>query len=484
MQKTVVVAGGGISGLSACYHLAKNASVSKVILLEGSSRLGGWLHSTRTEDGAIFEHGPRGIRPSGVVGRNTLCMVTELGLESEVLPVPGDHPASKNRYLYVNKSLHKMPSGLSGVLRTVPPFTKPLFLCGLQDLMAPRGTQQDESIHGFVTRRFGKELADIAIDSVCRGVFAGDCRSLSLRSCFPVLYQAERSRRSVILGMMAGGDKGPQLNSELIRRSKEGRWSQWSLRGGMQTLAEALEDFLRAKGVEIHKDTPIIELERTAGNRWKIKLADGTITADHVFSALPAEALGRLLTTSAEPLARELRQISAVSVAVVNLEYDGAVLPVTGFGHLVPSSEDRVLLGIVYDSVPFPQQNRRGSSSTRITVMLGGAWFRSSLGEPGSVSSEKLLHLATEAAETQLGAREAPSRAIVTLHKDCIPQYTVGHRERTDRIFSFLREQSLPLSLIGASYEGVSVNDCIYHAKNAVHSLLGHPRDDPPVPNY
>uniref|UniRef100_A0A8C3S726 Protoporphyrinogen oxidase n=1 Tax=Chelydra serpentina TaxID=8475 RepID=A0A8C3S726_CHESE len=75
MQRTVAVIGGGISGLTACYQLARSPNAPKIILLEGSGRLGGWLHSTRTEDGAVFEHGPRGIRPAGTVGKNTLLMV-------------------------------------------------------------------------------------------------------------------------------------------------------------------------------------------------------------------------------------------------------------------------------------------------------------------------------------------------------------------------------------------------------------------------
>lgn len=40
-------------------------------------------------------------------------------------------------------------------------------------------------------------------------------------------------------------------------------------------------------------------------------------------------------------------------------------------------------------------------------------------------------------------------------------------------ISRFLAEQQLPLSLVGASYGGVSVNDCIASAKAAVERLLG-----------
>ncbi|XP_037739493.1 protoporphyrinogen oxidase isoform X5 [Chelonia mydas] len=291
MQRTVAVVGGGISGLTACYQLARSPNAPKIILLEGSGRLGGWLHSTRTEDGAVFEHGPRGIRPAGSVGKNTLLMVSELGLDADVLPVPGDHPASKNRYLYVSGALHRLPSSIGGVLRTVPPFTRPLLWSGLHELAAPRGTQLDETIHSFVSRRFGKELADIAIDSLCRGVFAGDCRALSVRSCFPALFEAERRRRSVILGMALGGGKGPALDSALSRRARDERWSQWSLRGGMETLPEALQDFLRRHGVEMHCHARLQRLERTAAECWQITLEDGSVRADHVISAIPARGV-------------------------------------------------------------------------------------------------------------------------------------------------------------------------------------------------
>ncbi|NWI71403.1 PPOX oxidase, partial [Todus mexicanus] len=127
--------------------------------------------------------------------------VTELGLEGDVLPVPGDHPASRNRFLYTGGALHKLPSGLGALLRPVPPFSRALLWSGVRDLLAPAGTEPDESVHAFVHRRFGREVADIAVDSLCRGVFAGDCRTLSIRSCFPALFEAERRRRSVLLGL-------------------------------------------------------------------------------------------------------------------------------------------------------------------------------------------------------------------------------------------------------------------------------------------
>ncbi|XP_025899038.1 protoporphyrinogen oxidase [Nothoprocta perdicaria] len=473
MPRTVAVVGGGISGLAACYHLARGPGAPKVVLLEGSARLGGWLQSTRTEDGAVFEHGPRGVRPAGAAGRDTLRMVSELGLEGDVLPVPGDHPASRNRFLYVRGALHKLPSGLGALVRPVPPFSRALLWSGLRDLVAPAGTQPDESVHSFARRRFGAEVADIAVDSVCRGVFAGDSRALSVRSCFPALFEAERRRRSVLLGTALARGETQSAESPLSRRARAERWSQWSLQGGMERLAEALGAALRARGVELRCHAALRRLRHGPAGAWQLALDDGTVTADHVVSAIPAAALAAALPAEAEPLARELRSIPAVTVAVVNLQYDGAELPVTGFGHLVPSSEDSSVLGIVYDSVAFPEHDRAGPPSLRLTVMLGGAWFTQSFGDPAAAVPAVLLGRARGAVRAQLGLEAAPSRAIVKVHQACIPQYTLGHWQRTESISRYVTERRLPLSLVGASYGGVSVNDCIASAKVAASRILG-----------
>lgn len=39
-------------------------------------------------------------------------------------------------------------------------------------------------------------------DPLCRGIFGGDARKLSLRSCFPVLDEYERNHGAVIRGML------------------------------------------------------------------------------------------------------------------------------------------------------------------------------------------------------------------------------------------------------------------------------------------
>ncbi|XP_056331999.1 protoporphyrinogen oxidase [Danio aesculapii] len=475
MQKVVAVLGGGIGGLSACHHLSKSPNVSKIVLLEGSGRCGGWLSSIRRDDGAVFEQGPRGVRPAGAVGRNTLDMVSELGLESELLPVTSDHVASQNRFLYVKGQLHKMPSGLGGVLRTIPPFSRPIIQSVLKELVISKGTEEDESVHAFVSRRLGSELADIAIDCLCRGVFAGDSRQLSVRSCFPPLYEAEQARGSIVLGMLMGSGAGPKVvPSGLAKRASKESWTQWSLKRGMQTLPEALEDSLRRRdGVELHHHAKVKRLN-VDSTGWEIKLDDGTsLKADHVISTLPASALASVLPPAAQALSEQLRSIASVNVALVNLEYEGFILPVTGFGHLVPSTEDAGVLGVVYDSVPFPEHNRSGGATTRLTVMMGGAWFEQTFGSPDLVTEQTLLDRAVQSVNSHLSVTSQPVWSCVALLKNCIPQYHLGHWKRLEKMRQYISNHNLALTLAGASYDGVSVNDVIFSGRTAAEGLVG-----------
>uniref|UniRef100_A0A9J8D8B9 Protoporphyrinogen oxidase n=1 Tax=Cyprinus carpio carpio TaxID=630221 RepID=A0A9J8D8B9_CYPCA len=470
MQKVVAVLGGGIGGLSACHHLSKSPNVSKIVLLERSGRCGGWLSSIRRDDGAVFEQGPRGVRPAGAVGRNTLNMISELGLESEILPVTKDHVASKNRFLYVKGQLHKMPSGPGGVVRTIPPFSRPIIQSVLKEILIRKGTKEDESVHAFVSRRLGSELANIAIDSLCRGVFAGDSRQLSVRSCFPPLYEAERSRGSIVLGMLMGG--GPKVvPSDLAKRASKESWTQWSLKRGMQAFPEALEDTLkRRERVELHHHAKVKSLNMNSEGWEKV---DFTVILCFFFFVFFLPELASVLPPAAQPLLEELRAIALVTVAVVNLEYEGFILPVTGFGHLVPSSEDPGLLGVVYDSVPFPQHNRSGGLTTRLTVMMGGAWFEQTFGHPDSVTKQTLLDRATQAVTSHLGVNSQPVWSYVGLLKNCIPQYHLGHWKRLEKMRQYISNHNLPLTLAGASYDGVSVNDVIFSGRTAAEGLIG-----------
>jgi len=287
------------------------------------------------------------------------------------------------------------------------------------------------------------------------------------------VYQYENQHGSIIKGVFFTKEApDTTVLSPLATRAKEERWSTWSLQGGLQTLCDKLLEVLKQRGVDFKMNTPCTAVNFNTDGRLTVAWPNEKITVDHVISGIPAQTLANILPEDWEGLASELKNIHNTTVGVVNLEYEGSVVPVEGFGYLVPSSEPLQVLGIIFDSCAFPENDRRSGKTTRITVMMGGHWFNSLFGHPDSVAPDHLQSVAQEAAEKTLGIRSKPTSCLVTIQRDCIPQYTLGHSDRVRNSFDFIERRKLPLTLIGASYSGVSVNDCIYNAQLAVDRIL------------
>lgn len=83
--RTVAVLGGGITGLSAAFTLARNLPRDsfKIVLVDAQNHLGGWVGSRRVpvfpdrsdSETALLESGPRSIRPVGYRGLRTIELV-------------------------------------------------------------------------------------------------------------------------------------------------------------------------------------------------------------------------------------------------------------------------------------------------------------------------------------------------------------------------------------------------------------------------
>lgn len=72
----MAILGGGISGLSAAWNLARSSAPVEVTVYEACSRVGGWMESTTTASGGLFELGPRSLRTAGASARIAMEMVS------------------------------------------------------------------------------------------------------------------------------------------------------------------------------------------------------------------------------------------------------------------------------------------------------------------------------------------------------------------------------------------------------------------------
>lgn len=475
-MKRYVILGGGISGLSSAWKLSSSIRAD-VTVIEQNESVGGWVQSKRTDHGSVFELGPRSLRTAGAAGKQALNLIAEMDLGSEILPAS---KAAKTRYIWSDShGLVSAPSSLRATLKTVPPLTVPLYKAALKDIFVKRGLTPDESVYDFFNRRFGNEIADFFVDPLCRGIYAGKAKELSIKSCFPQLFNAEQKYGSVIIGSMGGfmqsfyqrtpHNVGPV--SSLSKIAEQERWSIYTLRSGLQSLPNALYQRLMDQAT-IMTSTCCNKVEFTSGGTIKVHTDGATIEADHLVSSLSAGVLARLLKgDSHRELQQLLSNIMSITVAVVNLEYNEQVLPPSyqpAFGYLVPSHQAPKILGVVFDSSVFPEQN--GSAvKTRLTVLMGGAWFEEVF--PQSPTESEIETVALDAIQHSLGITQSPSLCHIKVCKDCIPQYTIGHSSTVDSIEQYIAMNSLPLTLVGSSFRGVSVNDCIHNAMQAVSNL-------------
>ncbi|XP_047022332.1 protoporphyrinogen oxidase [Helicoverpa zea] len=464
------ILGGGLGGLSTGYYLLKNNLNNnnnlKLILLEATNYCGGWIKSIRTKD-YVFEQGPRTIRPKGVIGLNTLNMMEDLGLSEHIAAIKPDHPAAKNRMIYVRNNLHVLPSSLISVFQKNQPFSKPLIYALFNDIKSPYKEMQDDSIYNFVERRFGKEIADYAIAPMICGICAGDAKEISVKFLMKTLFEYEQNHGGVVKGLMKSmfqskSDTNMDL-SELAKKAQEEKWNVYTIKGGLETFPDTLQSYLTDNKVEVNLNTQVEEIQFIDSSCALMRDSKGNnLTANHIYSSIPAYALAKLVRKQHPALADNLNDIPFVTVGIVNLYFDiKEPLIEPAFGFLVPPIENSPILGVVFDSCCIPDQN-----GTVLTVMLGGRWFKEKFGD--DASEQMLLDIAKKEIVKILNIKFEPTAHHVNILKQCIPQYVIGHYERVDKIREYIAVHNLPISLVGCSYDGVGINDVIYSAKKQV----------------
>lgn len=449
IKKHVLILGAGITGLSLAWFLQKKYGKEiKVTVLEAGNRAGGWIRTIH-KDGFLFELGPHSCRIRGN-SAEALELLEDLGLKNDILPAA---PAAKKRYLLFNKKLEKVPQTiLSGIFS---PLTRGIPRAILHDLFTPKGTNVDESIYAFFARRFSPDIAERLIDPLVSGIYAGDIHRLSIQSCFPSLYEWEQQYGSVTKGFFKKTRAETPAQNNLVNQI--GSSGIFSFRNGMESLPQALMERL---GSQILFSCEAQEL-RFHAKGIDVTVANGQkLRADHLFSTLPAWALTPLISPHHPGLAKQLASIEYASLVTISLGYHSPVLKEQGFGYLIPGKEKEKILGMVWDSSAFPQQNQN-PEETRITVMLGG----SKNPETYALSNQECLTLARDALSKHLNIQEEPTAIHIERARQAIPQYIVGHTQKVASINKLAGELSPRLTLLGSAFGGISLCERIAEAK-------------------
>jgi oxygen-dependent protoporphyrinogen oxidase len=448
----VAVIGGGITGLTAAWHLQR-AGIP-VVVFEASAVAGGAIGSTRHE-GWLHEAGPNTLLESSV---DVAGFVDALGLGSRRLYAAD---AAKNRYVVRDGKLVAMPASPLDFLRT-PLFSwRAKMKLMKEPFRARSAADQEESVAQFVERRLGREFLDYAVNPFVGGVYAGDPQRLSLRHAFPKLHALEQEHGSLLRGAIkrrnaTGGPKGrifsfPEGLIELPRALAHALGASLWLSSSVQRVCQ--------------KDEFWEVVSKTRG-----ETRTGKFSA--VLCALPADALAALHFQGIPGAARltgmhRIEHPPVVSI-FTGFRREDVTHPLDGFGLLMPEVEHRRILGTLFSSTLFP--GRAPESCVALTTFVGGV--RSPL--LAQLDDAELDRLLREELGELLGVHGAPVFFSVRRWPRAIPQYELGYAGFKD-IFTAIEAGSPGLHFGGNARDGISLANCIASGQRLAKAVTPAP---------
>lgn len=444
----ILIVGGGLSGLTVAYRLKQLDPALTVSVLEPRDRPGGNI-ATEDHDGFRVETGPNGfLDRTPFVPR----LVRDLGLSDRL--IAASEGSRANRYLFLGNRLRKLPGGPLGLLTT--PLLTP---SGKWRMLTepwrkrPPTVPPDESIAEFVTRRAGKQAADVFADALVTGIHGGDPAQLSVAAAFPRLPVMEREAGSVVRGMMRAARQRRE-EAQSRGESAPGPQRMWSFREGLRVLVDGLGEAL---GPCVQTGVRIQSLSESASAApWKVYGQGGRAwSADAVVLACPAREQAEILTELDPGLAREVGAIPYNRIAVVALGYRREDCPgqLDGFGFIAPQNTRRDLLGVQWCSSIFPDRAPEGCVLWR--ALCGGVHR----GEMLDWTDEALARGVHAEIKLAMGVRGEPVFRRIIRWPRAIPQYVVGHLDRLTRIDALVKNRP-GLFLTGNAYRGVAMGDC------------------------
>jgi protoporphyrinogen/coproporphyrinogen III oxidase len=446
-----------------------------VTVLEGSARLGGKL-AVSPVAGLDVDEGAEALLTRRHEGTD---LVRAAGLAGELAG-----PATTAATIWSRETMRPLPRRQ---FMGVPADLGDLAACGLlspaglvrarEDLSLPATERAgDVAVADYVAARFGPEVVDRLVDPLLGGVYAGRAQELSFEATLPALA-AQSGRQASLARAAAALLPGPGRAAGQ-RAGDTGVFT--TLTGGLGSLPAAAA---AASAAAIRTGAMVRELTRTPVG-WRLTIgsahAPSFFDADAVVLAVPATPAGRLLAglPGAASARAALAEIPYASMAIVTLAYPAGAFPSPpeSSGYLVPAVDGHPVKAVTFSSVKWPHLRAASPGLVVVRCSLGR------IGEEGLLQRDDsdLAALAAADLAGATGVTGRPAAVRVTRWGGSLPQYTVGHLARVERIRADVARQP-GLAVCGAAYDGIGIPACIATARAAATQIAAYLRERSPV---
>jgi protoporphyrinogen/coproporphyrinogen III oxidase len=474
--KRVAIIGSGVSAC-ACGVALKEEGVDFTIFEKEASPGGKLL--TEFIDGLLVEGGPDSFLPEKYW---TVDLIRKVGLEEELLCT---NDQFKGTYIYSGGRLHRLPEG---VMLMVPTMIMPLLKSsliswpgkirmGLEFFLPPKKETTDESLAQFVTRRLGKECLEKIAEPLVAGIHTSNPDNMSILAIFPRFVEMEKKYGSLIKGMLAAMKKVPPSDP-----SKKKMTYFMSLKGGMQQLTDACVNVIGKERIRTSSEISRVLKTQNGYRLAVVNRSDangqngprgqnelGTVQ-EEVFDDLvlttPAYVTSELVHEMDPELAGRLLSMDWSSTATISIAFKKKDIKVKlpGFGFIVPKVANRRINATTWSSIKWPF--RAPDDYLLLRSFIGGGHHE----ELVSDNDEMLVSTTLEELRHIVGIDATPVFSKVYRWIKGMPKYTVGHLERLARIDE-LRTRHPGFYLIGCSYRGIGIGDCVKSGFDAASEI-------------
>lgn len=448
----VVIIGAGLTGLTMGLYL-KKAGVNFVIV-ERAAKTGGVIQ-TISERGFVYETGPN----TGVVSNPEVAELFE-DLEGRC-ELETANPAAKRRLIWKNNQWNALPSGLWSAITT------PLFTWGdkfriLGEPWRAKGTNPDEKLSDLVKRRLGKSFLDYAVDPFVSGIYAGNPKELVPRYALPKLWKLEQEYGSFIRGTI---QKAKLPKTE---RDKKATKEVFSAKGGLKKLIDALTEAIEEEHLMLSAETMVkntasgLQMQITTPEHMRI------LEPKFLVTTCGGYALGNLLPFLSEEEKAPFNSLKYAAVTQVLLGFEkwkGTNL--NAFGGLVPGTENKNILGVLFTSSFF--EGRAPQGGALLSVFMGGT-KRPDIAQMDNDEIESLIR--KDLPRMMSNRSFSPDLMRIHRYPKAIPQYTETSGARLEMIEK-LQQKYPGLILAGNIRDGIGMADRVKQGRTIAEELAG-----------